>query len=121
VGLVFIGAGLGIMRAETLIRKIREIESTATRLIGVGVPAESDLRAQLDGTMARAFVTETLLAELAPFIRLQGPLQTFEDLAPQFGACLTSAVTQVFGMMGALEATHVKDGPADAGPSLVGA
>ena len=119
VGLVFIGRGLGIMGAETLIRKIREIESAPTRIIGVGVPPESELRSQLDGTMARAFVTETLLAELTPFIRLQGPLQAFEDLAPQFGGCLTSAVTQVFGMMGALEATHVTDGPADAGPSIV--
>jgi CheY-like chemotaxis protein/CheY-specific phosphatase CheX len=119
VGLVFIGTGLGIMRAETLIRKIREIESTPTRLIGVGVPAESELRTQLDGTMARAFVTETLHTELLPFIRLQGPLPAFEDMAPQFGACLTSAVTQVFGMMGGIEATHIADGPADAGPSIV--
>jgi response regulator RpfG family c-di-GMP phosphodiesterase len=66
--LVFIGSGLGIMRADTLIRKIREIEPTTTRLIGVGVPAESELRAQLDDTMARVFVTETLRAELGPFV-----------------------------------------------------
>lgn len=119
VGLVFIGTGLGIMRAETLIRKIREIESAPTRIIGVGAPAEGELRGQLDGTMARAFVTETLHAELMPFIRLQGPLPAFEEIAPQFGACLTSAVTQVFGMMGALEAIHVADGTADAGPGIV--
>lgn len=119
VALVFIGSGLGIMRADTLIRKIREIEASPTRLVGLGLPADSPLRAIVDGVMARGFVTEGLQADLRPFVRLQGPLPELEDLAPQFAGCLTSAVTQVFGMMGGVEATHLADGPADAGPSTV--
>jgi CheY-specific phosphatase CheX len=118
-GLVFIGTGLGIVRAETLIRKIRDIEATPTRIIAVGAPADSPMLPLVDGTMARSYVTETLRADLRPFVRLQGPLPVLEETAPQFGACLTSAVTQVFGMMGGLDATHVADGEPDAGPGVV--
>jgi CheY-like chemotaxis protein len=117
--LVFIGTGLGIVSAEALVKKIREVESGHTRLIGVGVAADSPLAAQLDGLIPRTFVTEALQEDLRPFVRIRGPFPALDELAPQFAGCLTSAVTQVFGMMGGLDASHVADGAPDAGPSLV--
>jgi len=118
VGLVFLGTNLGIMGAETLIRKIREAESTPTRLVAVG--AQSDATAPLfDGQMPRSFVTETLAADLKPFVRIAGPLSALDERAPQFAACLSSAVVQVFGMMGGLDVSAAGEGDAPAGPAAM--
>ncbi len=119
VGLMFVGDALGIMGAEVLVRKIREVEIGRTRIVGLGVPAEvAALTRIFDATMPRAFIPDTIARELRPFIRIPGPLASLEALAPQFGQCLSSAVTQVFGMMGGIEA-NATDAPVDDGTDSV--
>lgn len=116
VGLMFIGTGLGIMGAETLIKKIRDVEASTTRLIALG--AQSDTAGPLfDAHLARAFVTDTLVAELKPYVRIAGPLSALDEYAPQFAGCLDSAVVQVFGMMGGLDAAAAGDGEPTAWPA----
>lgn len=113
VGLVFVGESLGIMGADALVRKIREVEQGHTRIIGVGGPA-GGAGSIYDAVMARAFVPDILARELRPFVRIPGPMTALEELAPQFAQCLTSAVPQVLGMMGALDASVASD-PVDEG------
>ncbi|MFN8644384.1 MAG: response regulator [Candidatus Binatia bacterium] len=119
VNLLFVGTGLGIMGAATLIRKIRDIESSPTRIIGLGVAPEA--AADYDGVMPRAFVLDAIEAGLQPYVKVPGPLSALEDLAPKFADCLTSAVTQVFGMMGGLEAAAAGEGGAEPGEAVVSA
>lgn len=121
VGLVFIGTGLGIMGAETLIKKIREMEPSPTRLVGIGASVDASGRTPFDGVIPRVFITDSIAADLRPYVRVQGPLTALEDVAPQFGACLSSAVTQVLGMMGNLEAAAAGEGTPDDGPSVLAA
>lgn len=121
VALIFIGTGLGIMGAETLIKKIRDVEPGPTRLIGIGATADGLGRSPFDGVIPRSFITDAIAADLRPYVRVAGPLTALEDVAPQFTGCLTSAVTQVFGMMGSLEATMAGEGGPEAGPSVLAA
>lgn len=121
VGLVFIGTGLGIMGAETLIKKIREVEPSPTRVVGVGVAADGPARPLYDAVMPRVFIPEAIAHDLQPFVRAQGPLTALDTVAPQFAGCLTSAVVQVFGMMGGLEASVEHEGGPDAGAAVVAA
>ncbi|MEZ5290655.1 MAG: response regulator [Vicinamibacterales bacterium] len=109
VSLVFVGQQLGIMGPQVLVKKIREVEVSYTRIVAVG-PTEED--GWFDARMGRVFIPDTLTEEIRPFTRLQGPLSALESLAPQFDACLSSAVTQVFGMMGGLEVAPSGDGSA---------
>lgn len=75
VGMVFIGDGLGIMGAEALVRKIREVETAHTRVIGVGVPPDAAGPGKIcDAVIARAFIPDTLARELRPCVRIPGPL-----------------------------------------------
>lgn len=121
VALVFVGTGLGIMGAETLIKKIREVEPAPTRIVGVGAALDAHGRTPFDGVMPRGFVTEAIATDLRPYVKVPGPLTALEELAPQFGTCLSSAVTQVFGMMGSLDATSAGDGGLEPGPAIIAA
>ena len=103
-GLVFIGTGLGIVGTETLVKKLRDAASSGVRLVGVGAVDNPAQRRLFDDVMPRAFVPQVLTDALRPFVFVPGPLSRLEQVAPRFSECLTSAVVQVFGMMGGVDA-----------------
>lgn len=103
VPVVFIGEGLGLLGPAALVRKIRENDrDDLCRIVSIG-DGSARQGAGFDDTIARVFVPERLIKELRPLVRLLGPLTSLEELAPNFRMCLTSGVTQVFGMMSNLE------------------
>lgn len=114
---VFVGADLGVLGASTLIRKIQEDRAThPTRFVGIvdGTEAPDVQGVAFDDILTRVFVPDKLYKALRPLARVPGPLTALEKLAPHFRSCLTSAVTQVMGMMSGLDAAASDD--ADDGP-----
>ncbi len=121
VGLVFVGAKLGIVGPERLAGKCREAGGHV-RLIGIDAAADQvGAGKPFDACIPRSVDPDVLDKELRAFARIPGTLADLEHYAPQFGACLSTAVVQVFGMMGGFEvdvpATPVIESP----PGLVSA
>ncbi len=125
VHVVFVGSDLGVLGASTLIRKIQEDRAThPTRFVGIvdGTEAPDVQGVAFDDILTRVFVPEKLYKALRPLARVPGPLTALEKLAPHFRSCVTSAVTQVLGMMSGLEAAvsdDAEDPPSPAVASLV--
>jgi CheY-like chemotaxis protein len=121
VDLVFIGSGLGIVGPETLVRKIREVESAARRIVGLGVSADSQASGLFDATMPRVVAAEELTGALRPYFRVAGPLMALEDLVPDVSTSLTAAVSQAFEAIGRIQAKPTAAGPLPAGPVVIAA
>ncbi len=101
--LVFVGGELGIIDADTLVRRIRVTNAlTDTRVIAT-VPrsrmAETQARGAYDGVIACSFVPEVFLEQFERLTVLAGtPAQALERVYPRFRMGLITATEQVFGM-----------------------
>ena len=101
--LVFVGGELGIIDADSLVRKIRATSAShATRVIAT-VPrsgmADAQARGVYDGVIARSFVTEVFLDQLERLAVFTGtPAHALERMYPRFRMSLITATEQVFGM-----------------------
>lgn len=119
VPVVFVGEGLGIVSAARLVGKLREGHGRAPRVIRLGAPESASEPGLFDDHMPRLFVPEELTRELRRFVHVPGGLAAIEDLAPGCRECLTTAVVQVFGMMGGVGVQPLAGpAPPPAGPAV---
>ena len=102
VGVVFIGADVGVLRGELLAQKLRTMAGDQPlRLVAV-VDAVHVAEAQkqgFDDVMTRSFLPDAFRAELRRFTQVPGPVAAVTALVGDLGQTLTSAAQQVFGMM----------------------
>jgi two-component system chemotaxis response regulator CheY len=101
VSLVFIGGDLGLVGAERLIQKIRDIRPHGTRIVHVTDPGAeaAKLRSKVDAVLARSYVPQKFRTALRPFVLVPGPFPVLSKLVPELRDMIGSAATQVFGMM----------------------
>ena len=120
VDVVFVGTKLGVMRADMLVRKLRDAAGDRRiRVVGViegtngtaptfARRAEDKLEAGWDDRMVRTFVPSLFALEFGRFVLPTGSVAGVTELLPEFRRATASAVEQVFGMMlgSAVEAIH---------------
>lgn len=102
VRLVFVGAQLGVLRAELLLPKLRALAgSQPLRIIGIVDPADPTDASGLgfDDVMMRSYLPEKFKSEIRKFSKVPGPLAAVTKLVGDLGQSLSSATKQVFGMM----------------------
>lgn len=110
--IVFVGTDLGIVSAESMIRKMRDVALTPPSFICVGGLDEAAARAAgFDGAIERSFQPDVLTRGLQPYVRHVGPLTELNESAPGFEHSVDTAVPQVLGMMADLAVTPMQ-GPA---------
>lgn len=112
VDVVFVGRELGIIGAEAMMRKIRDVANVPPCFICVaGLDEAAAQAAGFDGRIERSYQPDVLIRGLQPFVRHVGPLTEMREELPGFEHSLDSAVPQVLGMMADLAVSQV-EGPA---------
>ena len=112
--LVFVGGELGIMDADTLVRKIHATSGlSGTRVIATvqrSRVAETRARGVYDGVINRSFVPEVFLDQFERLTVMTGqPVQALEQAYPRFRIGLITATEQVFSMALAAQVELVAD------------
>ena len=101
--LVFVGGELGIIDADTLVRKIRATSALSNTLVIATVPrsriADTQETGVYDGVIARSFVPDVFQDQFERLTAPTGPpVQSLDKLHPRFKLGLLTATEQVFGM-----------------------
>jgi len=100
---VFVGGELGIIDADTLVRRIRVSSTLTNTQVIATVPrsrmAETQARGAYDGVISCSFVPEAFLEQFERLTVCTGtPAQALERVYPRFRMGLIAATEQVFGM-----------------------
>lgn len=106
--IVFVGTDLGIVSAESMMRKIRDVAASVPSFICVsGLDAAAARAAGFDGALERTFQPDVISRGLQPYVRHVGPLTELNECASGFEHSVDTAVPQVLGMMADLAVTGV--------------
>lgn len=107
--IVFVGRDLGILGAESMMRKMRDVAAVPPCFISIGGGDEAAVKAAgFDGLVERSYQPDVLTRSLQPYVRQVGPLTELHEIAPGFDHCIDSAVPQVLGMMADLGVSPVE-------------
>ena len=102
VRLVFMGGDLGVVTPERLTQKIRDLRPGGVKIVRIldrGQTADPLAKELYDGVMPRSYVPDAFRAAIRPYIFIPGPFTGLTAEIPELRDIVSSAVTQVFGMM----------------------